>query len=380
VRRAEGRSPGARARAGAFTLIEILVVISILAVLMGFGVGMIQRAGTGNLLTQTTSAAANLFATARASAFGSASAYVTIETGPEGGGVMRVYRQRPVFTWQCEDFENASEIDVLKQEGNVTIVKDAEVPSLSGKHASFDGNARVVLANRPWQQFIDGFSFECRLLVPAGTSRSRMPLFEKGNAIEIAVTGDGSGTFGVEAKVRLKADEKGEGAGPYVLKTGERGAETVVEWQGPLIPGRWHDLRVSYDRNQFVIQVDGSTRGIRTERRNAMDPDLGADATDCKIGDGFEGGFDALQMGGIYEDDDDRFSIDGIVRRIDQDGKIVTGREAIHFRNRQLDPRHHGEPVELRFQLYQGEAPGESPARRVVVGLSGETFVRGPTE
>jgi prepilin-type N-terminal cleavage/methylation domain-containing protein len=369
------RASGSRA----FTLIEILVVISILAVLMGFGVGMIQRAGTGNLLTQTTSAAANLLATARSSAYGSASAYVTVETTLEGGGALRVYRQRPVFTWQCENFEDASEIDVLEREGNVEIIKNAAVPSLSGKHAQFDGNSRVVLENRPWQQFIDGFSLECRVNVPVDTTRQRMPLFKKGNAIEIAITGEGPGRYGVEATIRVAADEEGEGAGPYTLKTGERGPETVVEWQGPLIAGRWHDLRVSYDRNRFVIQVDGSTRGIRTGRRNAMDPDLGDEASDCQIGDGFEGGFDALQLGGIYEDDDDRFIIPGVVYRDDADGKPIAGREAIFFRNRQLDPRHHNQPIELRFRL--GDEAGENaPVRRVVIGLSGETFVRRPGE
>jgi prepilin-type N-terminal cleavage/methylation domain-containing protein len=363
-----------------FTLIEILVVISILAVLMGFGVGLIQRAGTGNLITQTTNAAANLLATARASAFGSASAYVTVDTSDEGGGTLRVFRQRPVFTWQCENFEDASEIDSLKREGGVEVVKDALVPSLSGKHVQFDGNSSVAIEDRPWQAFVDGFSFECKVNVPPENTKSRMTLFKKGFAIEILVVGTDTGRYGAEAKILLQDDENGEGGGTFTLKTGERGPETVVEWEGPIIPGRWHDLRVSYDRNQFVIQVDGSVRGIRTQRRNAMKPAVVGEAPPCRIGESFNGGFDALQIGGIYEDDDDRYEIDPIVYRIDPGNKPVKGRTAIHFRNRQLDPQHHSEPVELRFQLRQGDDLANEPIRRVIVGLSGETFVKRPGE
>ena len=75
-------------RLRAFTLVEILVVLSLFAVLMGLGVGMIQRAGSGNMLTQTTNAMANLLAAARAGAYGSATAYVTVDSSAAGVTVM----------------------------------------------------------------------------------------------------------------------------------------------------------------------------------------------------------------------------------------------------------------------------------------------------
>jgi hypothetical protein len=97
------------------------------------------------------------------------------------------------------------------------------------------------------------------------------------------------------------------------------------------------------------------------------------------IGGGFSGGFDSLVIGGIFEDDDDRFEVSEAVRWLDAKGDpIREGRTYIHFRNRGLDPREHGKPVELVFDLLQAEGPG--PRRVVHVDLSGETFVRRPAE
>ncbi|MEM8884847.1 MAG: LamG-like jellyroll fold domain-containing protein [Planctomycetota bacterium] len=362
-----------------FTLIEILVTISLIAVLMGLGVGLIQRAGTGNLLTQTVTAGANLLATARASAFGSASAYVTVDTLDSGGGEIRVFRQRPVFTWHCENFEDASVLDVIKRSGGVDVVENAPVPSMQGRHIQFDGGSRVTLADRPWQQFVEGFSIECRINVPTSTTRQNMQLFRKGTAFEVNVIGGDSGRYGIEAKIRLAADEDGKGAGMHVIRTGERGGEQVIEWENPILAGRWYDVRISYDRNRFQIQIDGAVRGERSDKGNAMKPATGDASVDMWIGDSYEGGFDSLQIGGIYEDSDDRYEIAESIYRIDENGKRLSDRVIIYFRNRQLDPRRHSEAVELQFEMEGGES-GRGARRRMEVGLSGEARTPRPGE
>ena len=364
----------------AFTLIEILVVLSLVAILMGFGIGMIQKAGTGNLLTQTTNAAANLVATARISAYGPSSSYVTVDTDPEGGGALRVFRQRMVFTWNAEDFESASDPDALKLEGAAQIIDDAAVPSAYGRHCQFDGSSRVVVKDRPWQHFRDGFSIECNVNVDPNSTRQRMRIVQKTGALEIALVAGGNGRWGIEAKIQLAPDEDGEGAGWHVLKTGERGSAQVIEWANPILAGRWADVRVSYDRDEFVIQVDGSVRGRRADKKNRMRPAVGDARSDIAIGDSFQGGFDTLLIGGIYEDMDDRYDIEPVIYRIDPDGKPLGGRVAIHFRNRQLDPRHHSEPVHLIFRLGIDEEGVVAARRHVEVSLSGECFVKRPGE
>ncbi len=364
----------------AFTLIEILVVISIMAVLMGFGVGMIQRAGTGNLLMQTTSTAANLIATARISAFGPSGAYVTIDTEAPGGGVMRVFRQRMVFTWHAENFEDASELDILKREGSAEVVSDAAVPSPLGNHVQFDGGSRVILQDRPWQHFRDGFSLEFSVNIDKNSTRQRMRIFQKAGALEVNLISGEGGRWGVEAKIVLSEDEAGEGAGWHVVKTGERGATQVIEWANPILAGRWTDIRIAYDRDEFTIQIDDSVRGMRKDKKNAMKPAIGDRRADLIIGDSYQGGFDTLVIGGIYEDDDDRYFIADLISRVDAAGKRLVGRVAIHFLNRQLDPRHHSEPIEMIFQLGQDGDGMVAAKRSVLVSLSGESFVKRPGE
>jgi len=111
-----------------------------------------------------------------------------------------------------------------------------------------------------------------------------------------------------------------------------------------------------------------------------MKPDVGDSRTDLVIGDGFTGGFDSLLIGGIYEDDDDRFEYSEIVFRLDDLEKPAKEREFIHFRNRQLDPRLHTKPIQFVFRLGEDEPDLKAPRRIVYVGLSGETFVKRPGE
>ena len=74
-----------------FTLIEILVVVSLLGVLMGLTVGLISRAGTGNLLLQSSNKVASLLSMARNSSVNS-EAFVSLVPGDEGTTV-RAYRR-----------------------------------------------------------------------------------------------------------------------------------------------------------------------------------------------------------------------------------------------------------------------------------------------
>jgi len=353
-----------------FTLVEILVVMSLLAVLMGLSVGLITQAQSGNKLLLATNTLAQQLASSRAQAFGSSTTYVQLSTAPDGTTHLRSFRDKQVLAWAAEDFTRASE-DVVHLVSGVEISPDLD---LEGHYAIFQAGGTVSLSSPQWLDFRDGFSFQCRIRPDARGGQ----LFKKGDAMSASVTQREAGRLGIDAKIRLRRDEKGQGEGMWEVRTGEREGEDkiVPEWSAPLIPGRWHEVRIAYDRNAFTIYVDGKLRGIRTDRNNLMQPQEEAEFV---LGGGYAGGFDSLVISGIFESDETGSGFPTEIRHVNPDGKVAVGDDLIHFRNRSLDPHYHAAPVNIWLELDRG--PDEPPARRVVqVALSGEAFIRLPED
>jgi prepilin-type N-terminal cleavage/methylation domain-containing protein len=366
VARALARTFARPPRRRGFTLVEVLVVLSLLAVLMGLSVGLLQRSQSGNKLVLAARTLAEQLASARAHSYGSNTAYVLVHTTPEGLTTYRTYRNRQLLAWTAEDFVKASK-NVIRRTGGVEISTDV---GLEGRYAVFERSGSIDLGDRPWLDFPDGFAIECRLNPKAGG-----PLFQRRDVLAVNVEAGSAGRLGLSARIRLQPDAQGQGEGWHELRTGTMEAETVPEWSAPLLPGRWHDIRVGYDRNVFTIHVDGRLRAIQSDRKNLMqhndDPLI--------IGGGYVGGFDSLVISGILEDDQDRFEVPAEVRQVTADGKVAAGDVFIHFRNRCLDPQHHSGPVRVWLELPRG--PDQGGARRFVsVSASGETKVGLPEE
>jgi len=361
-------------RTSGFTLIEMLVVLSLLGILMGLSIGLIQKAGTGNQLILTTNALVSQLATIQAQAIGNNSAYLVIEPAGEGedaSAALRSYRNRQVFFWACEDLIKASEKDVIKVAGPITI-DSGPIPSREGLHATFQAGARISLGNPPWLQMRDGFSIRCRLRIDPANSGGTMNLFQKGEGLKITLVRGDDGRFDVRCEMRLHPDERGDSGGDVELHTGRREEKDLAEWASPIIPGRWQDVQVVYDRNIFVIMVDGLNMAMRSDLKTPMRPD---DEAEFVIGGGYVGGFDSLVISGIFEDDEDRFDLPSFVSWLGKDDKPVTTPLAIHYRNRSLDPRYHTRPVELKFRLERGSTE-RSAVRTVTIGLSGEPTIK----
>lgn len=358
-----------RARRG-FTLIEVLIVMSLLGVLFGLSIGLVAKAGRGNALVQAANSFASQIASARAQSYGSDTAYVKLDADEEGTTTIRSFRQRQVFHCPFEDLTSASE-DVMVREGDIAIAEGPR-PSGEGRHAVFS-SGKIVLGAPPWLQFRDGFSIKCMVNPAPDADHTNIELFKKGHAFLISLRRTENGTYDVRCKLKLEensaANEKG---GDYILTTGWRGSVETPEWRGPVLPGRWSSLAIAYDRNRLTIHVNERLRGVRSDKTGAMrlEPE-----TDFVIGNGYIGGFDSLLISGIFEDNDDAVKLPGTVSWVKEDGTPHANETLdIHFRNRGLDPGKHPKPVDVTFRL-----AGEGGAKRVVhVSVSGEPTVRTP--
>jgi len=357
-------------RAG-FTLIEILVVLSLLAVLMGLSAGLIQRAGQGNLLLQTAQSLASQLASARAQSYGNDRAYVSVEPR-----VVRTYRNRQVFHWACEDFVKTTDSYELSHVGGGVEICEPRAAGREGRFAIFSGG-QVDLGDPPWLDFVDGFSIRCRIRPNEAAGLGIQTLFKKGPGLVVNLRPQEAGRFGVEATIRLKPKPGASTTGgDYMLRTGDREGTTLPEWRSPLLAGRWYELRVTYDRNTFTIHVDEHMRAVRSDKNNRMWPNNDR----FVIGSGYQGAFDSLVIAGIFEDDDDRYYIPDAVSWIDDQGRPQVGTTFVHFKNRSLDPRYHAEPIALWFRLDTGDEAEKGARRKVTVSLSGETFIKLPSE
>jgi len=355
-----------------FTLVEILVVLGLLGVLMGLSIGFIAGAGRGNELIDTANRVSGLLSMASNSSIGNDRAYLALEPIPGGGATVRAFVNQQVFHWACEDLVRASEDDILSVEGGVKTV-DNDSSSREGRHVLFEGTGSVSLGNPGWLQMRDGFGLRCRIR-PGVRTGSSMTLFQKGTAFAVRLLPASLGGFDVEVEVTLEPDPEGKDGGAHRLKTGFRGPESVPEWQGPVLPGRWQDLRVAYDRDTLSIFVDEKLRAVRSDRHQRL---VRSDEP-FRIGGGYQGGFDSFVISGIFEKDENRLDVSPSVTWIDEANKPVEKVAKVHFLNRGLDGREHDKPVDLRFKLIG--ADGEGPVRIVHVSLSGEIFVRSPGE
>ncbi len=365
-----------------FTLVELLVVITLLGVLMGLSVGLITSTGRGNLLLQGSNKIASLLSMARNSSITDGQAFVLLEPSEDGEGevTVRAFRFRQVFHWACEDLEKASEIGVMKATGAVDV--EDNVSSMEGRNVMFQPGGKVSLGDPSWLQMTDGFSLQCRIR-PDPAATGTMILFKKGRFLTVKLISAGGGLYDIQAEMRLKPPTAGQRAGgmpggKIPLNTGDRMGTTLPEWVAPVRAGRWQNIRISYDRSQFVIQVDGRTRGVRRDVDLEMEFSGGAP---FDVGGTYHGGFDSLVISGIFGDDDDIFPIDDAVSWINENGERQTKPLRIVFNNRSLDPREHAEPLSIWLRLDSSEADEEQGPRRVVrISLSGEIFVRRPED
>ena len=237
----EAASRGTRLRRRGVTLLELMVVMFLLSIVLGFGLGMFatvdpgQRAAVGqvqNLLRKAGNSAVTRAATAR----------VRIEPA---GSRFSAEVLRTIGTWHFEDeglVRGAFGLDGSLEEGG-EIVADGWV----GRGLSFRGGARrarvsIAVQERPEWDFERGFVVEVAL---RREDDAGARVLSVGETFQLEVGGAGEFTTSFLAK---RLDSTGR---PL---PGER--VTLRAPRGMLERDRWHHLRIGYDMTTFWAELD----------------------------------------------------------------------------------------------------------------------------
>ncbi|MBL8857818.1 MAG: prepilin-type N-terminal cleavage/methylation domain-containing protein [Planctomycetes bacterium] len=231
-----------------FTLVELLIVMSLVAIVLGLGLGVFANLDVGGRVAvgsvQDVLRAAHNWSVAR-----SAPARVVIDSR---AGTLVAQGHQVVGTWHFEDdsFRGAFGIDGVRFGGE--IVADG----YQGRALSFAGEPPRSHVDFPvhldpsWD-LADGFSI--RFALKPADERGGT-LMNVGGAVGIETTGDGA----IKAFffAQRTDDETSKGRG---------GRVTIATQPHVLAPKRWSQVEVLYDRERFAIRVEGQTAVFVTE-------------------------------------------------------------------------------------------------------------------
>lgn len=236
--------PAGGARRG-LTLLELLLVMTIFAVVLGSGVGFFANLDLSR--NQAPGLVKNVLRAARLSALSRrAPARVVIDPASR---TLRVEALRVVGTWHFEGQRATGVPDVEP------VVQDTRFDQAGwiGAALAFDGRpgafATFPVQDDPAFDPEQGFAIECAVRRDGGGAGRLLRL---GDAVEVLVNGKGS----VRARFRAVA-RPAPAAGPDGEGLGSGGSVLVETGDGALPADRWARLRVGYDRARFTIAVDG---------------------------------------------------------------------------------------------------------------------------
>jgi type II secretory pathway pseudopilin PulG len=230
------------AGAGAFTLVELMLVISIMALLLGVGLGIFSRLDLGDRaaasIVESAIRSAHNWSVAR-----QAPARVTIDAA---NGSIRSEGLAVIGTWhfEKEPIEGAFGLDGISSGGR--IVDDG----FQGRALSFVGEparsrVEIPVQHDPAYDLRSGFAVRCAVRVEAGHGGA---LLKIGESVGIDVTERGSvqGWFFSEL-----LDEQG---------IPRRGGKVPIETPPRSVPdNRWCQVELRYDERHLEIFVDEVT-------------------------------------------------------------------------------------------------------------------------
>lgn len=223
-----------------FTLVELMIVMSLIAVLLGLGLGVFSKLDMGDRVAvgsvQNVIRSAHNWSIAQGTG-----ARVRIDSSAQ---TIRAQGFLIVGTWHFETEPYTGAFDIEGASAGGHQVTDG----FEGQALSFDGETgrpHVVFSVKqdPSWTFTEGFALRCALRTSGNGGGS---LIDLGGAVGIETTADGA----IKAFfIAQRSDDE--------QKQGRGGRVAMATGPGLLTPHRWARISVEYDRHMFTIIVDG---------------------------------------------------------------------------------------------------------------------------
>ncbi|MCA8981234.1 MAG: hypothetical protein KDC14_14485 [Planctomycetes bacterium] len=319
---------GGPASLAGMTLVELLIVMGLAALVLGFGVGALTsidvsgRSAVG--LVQSSLRSARSWAVAQ-----DAPASVTLNLAE---GTLSSRGLAVVGTWHFEQNPPKGAFDLNGELVGGEIVEDGFLGSaLSFVGAPPEAGYEVAVHKDPAFDLSDGFVIQCALR-PETTAGGQ--ILKLGRAVSIGAENDGA--LKIEfAALRVADNGERKEAGKAILRT----------QAGVLPPNRWSRLMVSYDRRLLRAFVEGVPVGELEE--SAYVAPL---AEAMVVGGGrraWQGAIDSLVVSAVAGSE---------VVQLPDSAKFASGspEQIVFWPGGGLDRVVHSEPVELTIEFDDG--------------------------
>jgi len=243
------RCERAPARAGV-TLLELILVMFILAVAVGGGLGMFAALDLGK--NQAASLVKNTLRAAQNTAIATqAPARVRIDREK---GQLWPETLRPVGTWHFEKKRLQGGNDLLGTANPELFVPDGYIGDAISFTDRMGESAEIPVDLDPAFDFTDGFVVEC-VIRQEGVGGGKLLSIADHVKLELGQGGILRGSF------RARVDK----TTGNVTSATRGGTPSVLSGPGVVSPERWTRVRLSYDRQELALFVDGVRVATRPE-------------------------------------------------------------------------------------------------------------------